>query len=558
MNIKTPTKIAFSIITLILLTSIIVFAGNLFPSATPAPTSYTLNDIYNLISNSNTITLENHPISTTTAPIVTTHSISEIYALLANLIQRENIRTGITYLGVTGLVNTPQDPARPTVSTISSTLTPDSHVATGYSLEDIWNLITNNATTTAASHTLSTTTTPAASMHTITQIYTALVNLINPANVKAGVTYLRQAGTLDAIAPASSTLALGDPTTTSILVSWTAPGDDNTTGTATRYDLRYSTSAITAENFASATPAAGTSTPQVAGTSESAIVTGLTAETTYYFALKTYDEEGNVSAISITADPGSLATDAEVVLTACGSGDTSNLVAYYRGEDNPNDTSSNGYNGTWNGTVAYATDGKAGKGFAFNGTDSYLTLPIQTEVSQYAWSWEMWIRPKIAIQSGTWYAINTWLGGQQNNFNIGIPGPGGGLNTGRIMVAWFPAQMNGWIARQTVGEASTLLPQDTWTHLVITRSETGLLANTKFYINGSEVSSESTGDGTRTGLPTLNTFSSAPMLGGAEGGAKFNADFDEVAIYSKELSSAEVSAHYARGVASAATCPYAP
>jgi len=42
-------------------------------------------------------------------------------------------------------------------------------------------------------------------------------------------------------------------TPTSVRLTWTTPGDDSLTGTASQFDLRYSTAQITAANFASAT-----------------------------------------------------------------------------------------------------------------------------------------------------------------------------------------------------------------------------------------------------------------------------------------------------------------
>ena len=57
-------------------------------------------------------------------------------------------------------------------------------------------------------------------------------------------------------------------TSNSVRLSWTTPGDDSLTGVATQFDLRYSTSAITAANFASATRWTGTPSPGVAGTQQ--------------------------------------------------------------------------------------------------------------------------------------------------------------------------------------------------------------------------------------------------------------------------------------------------
>ena len=81
-------------------------------------------------------------------------------------------------------------------------------------------------------------------------------------------------------------------------LGWTASGDDGSTGTATSYELRYSTAVINDGNWSSATEVTGEPTPSVAGSSESLILSGLGAETTYYFAIKTQDENSNVSGLS--------------------------------------------------------------------------------------------------------------------------------------------------------------------------------------------------------------------------------------------------------------------
>jgi phosphodiesterase/alkaline phosphatase D-like protein len=87
-------------------------------------------------------------------------------------------------------------------------------------------------------------------------------------------------------------------TPTSVTLFWTAPGDDNHTGKASAYDIRYSLSTITAANWASATKVAGIPAPKVAGSAESFDVTGLAVNTSYYFALKAGDEVPNWSALS--------------------------------------------------------------------------------------------------------------------------------------------------------------------------------------------------------------------------------------------------------------------
>ena len=87
-------------------------------------------------------------------------------------------------------------------------------------------------------------------------------------------------------------------TAASVALQWTAPGDDNRIGRATRYDLRYSLTPITAANFAQATAVSGLPVPKTVGSLETFTVTGLVSGRSYYFAIKTVDDVGNWSLIS--------------------------------------------------------------------------------------------------------------------------------------------------------------------------------------------------------------------------------------------------------------------
>ncbi len=82
-----------------------------------------------------------------------------------------------------------------------------------------------------------------------------------------------------------------------VALSWTAPGDDGRVGTARAYDLRWSTSPITEQNFAAA-DALTAPAPTAGGTRQSATFAGFPHESTLYFALKARDEKPNVSALS--------------------------------------------------------------------------------------------------------------------------------------------------------------------------------------------------------------------------------------------------------------------
>ncbi len=82
-----------------------------------------------------------------------------------------------------------------------------------------------------------------------------------------------------------------------VTLAWTAPGDDGDSGTASVYDIRYSSSAVTEGTWAGCTQASTEPDPAAAGTEQYAIIdTG--GGMTFYFALKTSDEVPNWSGLS--------------------------------------------------------------------------------------------------------------------------------------------------------------------------------------------------------------------------------------------------------------------
>jgi hypothetical protein len=92
-----------------------------------------------------------------------------------------------------------------------------------------------------------------------------------------------------------------NPSWNSVMLTWTAPGNHGTVGTAARYDIRYSKQPLTEAVWPSADQAAGEPPPTTAGSADTFVVTGLEPTTTYYFALKTENTEGVWSAKSIIA-----------------------------------------------------------------------------------------------------------------------------------------------------------------------------------------------------------------------------------------------------------------
>ncbi len=93
-------------------------------------------------------------------------------------------------------------------------------------------------------------------------------------------------------------LRTGSVTGSVVGLFWTAPGDDGASGTATRYEVRYATSAITDSTWPAATLAAGAPAPRVSGSAEAFAVSGLAGATTYWFAVKAFDDKGLGGALS--------------------------------------------------------------------------------------------------------------------------------------------------------------------------------------------------------------------------------------------------------------------
>ncbi len=87
-------------------------------------------------------------------------------------------------------------------------------------------------------------------------------------------------------------------TADTVVVRWTAPGDDGSVGTAAVYDLRVSATPITASNFDQAQAVTGLPVPAAPGSRQRVTLRGLTRGTPYYFAIKTRDDAGNWAPIS--------------------------------------------------------------------------------------------------------------------------------------------------------------------------------------------------------------------------------------------------------------------
>ena len=100
--------------------------------------------------------------------------------------------------------------------------------------------------------------------------------------------------------PAAVTdMTAGNPLWNSLTLKWTAPGDDGHVGTPAGYVVKYSrTGSINKWNWANSTTYVQSWVPLTANSPESRVITGLSPNTKYWFAIKAYDElqkYGNIS-----------------------------------------------------------------------------------------------------------------------------------------------------------------------------------------------------------------------------------------------------------------------
>ncbi|MEW5941312.1 MAG: hypothetical protein AB1750_16735, partial [Chloroflexota bacterium] len=204
------------------------------------------------------------------------------------------------------------------------------------------------------------------------------VRLVHLSGSKVSVDGIQIFGPPDVTPPASIS-DLGAATGASggsVILTFTAPGDDGATGTATSYLVRYATSAITDEiSWNAAQSAVGIPAPQPGGSSETIAVGGLSPGVTYYFAVRARDEALNLGDLS-----NSPSADAQVTTPlAVGKYDERNANILYNGtwvSQNP----FGAYSRTWR----YSTLVGSSAVFMFNGTDIELSYGTSSQMGTLA------------------------------------------------------------------------------------------------------------------------------------------------------------------------------
>jgi concanavalin A-like lectin/glucanase superfamily protein len=220
---------------------------------------------------------------------------------------------------------------------------------------------------------------------------------------------------------------------------------------------------------------------------------------------------------------------------------TPDLVAAYGFEENAGpvtaDASGNGLTAVLVGAT-WTTQGKYGNALDFDGTTSWVTVVHDAPALKLttAMTLEAWVKRTAAASQWT----DVVYKGNDNYFLASSTSTGGRPAAGGIF---------GTTNATVVGPAA--LPVGTWVHLATTYNG----SNLRLYVNGSQVASIN-----RTGALATSGF---PLQIGGDSfyGQRFTGTIDEVRIYKRALTQAEIQADMAAPLvvpASDTTPPSAP
>ena len=199
-----------------------------------------------------------------------------------------------------------------------------------------------------------------------------------------------------------------------------------------------------------------------------------------------------------------------------------NLLAYWSGDNTANDSKGT-YNGTLVNGATYST-GKISNGFSFDGVNDYVNISPSLGST--------FSSPTSAHSYSAWVYKTGYTG-----VDILIQNGNAGMGT---MFGFQSAVLNFWYrGGNTSVAATTPLTYNTWTHIAGTYDGAGTI---KLYINGT-LNSTFTGktwtDGGGTCLTNIGSYNLS--------GAFYKDKVDEVGVWSRELTAAEVTELYNAG-----------
>jgi YVTN family beta-propeller protein len=197
--------------------------------------------------------------------------------------------------------------------------------------------------------------------------------------------------------------------------------------------------------------------------------------------------------------------------------DPNGPVSWWRGEADTTDSIGNN-DGTWQGTPAYGT-GVFGNAFVFNSVDNQVNIPDS---------------PSLNFDPTSPMSLSFWFKRADNSTTANLIGKRSGCGAGEIhyQVAIDPTNKLHFNSGGQVVSFNTIPPVGTWNHAAV--SFDGSTA--RLYLNGELVN---------TAAITLGGATSAPLEIGKSGSCTgFNGEIDDVKIYNRPLSDAEIANNY--------------
>src|SRR3989339_2183950 len=316
----------------------------------------------------------------------------------------------------------------------------------------------------------------------------------------------------DPVLPAKiNNLAAGNATKSSITLTWTATGDDGTTGSAIEYDIRYMEgTALSSVNWDGAVSVTGEPQPKSSGSAETMVIQNLKEDTLYYIGIKARDEIltnwselSNIVNLKTTSDKPSGEWKFEE-----GTGTTAG------------DTSSNNNNGTLSGTAlpVWETNGKIGKALKFDGNGGYVSATDNSSIDiTNAITLEAWVKSEVVDQDGSTRRVID---------------KGATYALGASDKAYFKLYVGG-VAKEALKTWSSG-DANMWHHIVGTYDGTTM----KLYQDGVEVANTSA-----SGL--ISTNDNGLQIGRqSDTSGRFKGLIDEVRIYNRALTNVEIQNHF--------------
>lgn len=208
---------------------------------------------------------------------------------------------------------------------------------------------------------------------------------------------------------------------------------------------------------------------------------------------------------------------------------TSGLVASFSFTNNASDSSTYNNSGTLFGSPSFTTDrtGQTLSALSLNGTNQYVSIPTSSSLNlSTGLSVSAWVNPSLSIGRPI---LNKWASSDHSYaFATHWTSPS------EFYLALYNSSTGNYFVRST----SANIPVNTWTHLAATYNGSSVT----LYKNGVAISSSAT---SVTGnLPSSITPNSQPqpLILGGDGSAYWNGSLDEVKLYNRALTLAEVQA----------------